>query len=197
LIALAEKYGATLVVDEAHASGVLGATGHGVLQHYGLSWHPNLVLTGTLSKALGSLGGFVAGSRELVEWLINSSRSFIFATALPAVSAAAASASLKVLSQEPERLHRLWRNREALATGLKAAGWDIGASATPILPVMAGSSSQALVLQRQLWEGGYYVPAIRPPTVAPAACRLRLTISSQHESRHIDGLLDCLGQGPR
>jgi glycine C-acetyltransferase/8-amino-7-oxononanoate synthase len=197
LLALAEKYDATLVVDEAHATGVLGIEGRGVLQHFGLNWHSNLVLTGTLSKALGSLGGFVAGPRRLVDWLHNNSRSFIFATALPAVSAAAAAAALKVLAAEPERLRRLWINRESLAKGLKSSGWDTGASSTPILPVLTGSASGALDLQQRLWNAGYYAPAIRPPTVQAASCRLRLTVSSQHTEGQIHGLLQALGRGPR
>lgn len=194
LLALAEKHGATLVVDEAHSTGVLGSTGKGILEHYALPKHPNLILTGTLSKALGSLGGFVAGSRELIRWLINSSRSFIFATALPAASAAAANAALNVIRNEPERVRRLWSNREQLALGLKDRGWDTGASVTPILPLLLGAAPDALKVQQRLWDAGFYAPAIRPPTVSAAACRVRLTVSSEHESAQIQGLLQTLGK---
>ncbi len=196
LLALSEKYGAMLVVDEAHSTGVLGSGGKGILEHFSLPWHPNLVLVGTLSKALGTLGGFVAGPADLVSWLKNSSRSFIFATALPGLCAAAADEALSVIQDEPERVARLWKNRHILANGLAALGWDLGRSATPILPIAVGSAAQAVSLQQHLWDLGYYVPAIRPPTVPAGACRLRITVTSEHREDHITGLLGALGGKP-
>jgi 8-amino-7-oxononanoate synthase len=194
ILAMAKKAGAIAVVDEAHSTGVLGKTGRGILEHFSQAWHPSLVITGTLSKALGSLGGFVAGPRELREWLINSSRSFIFATALPASCTAAALEALKLVQEEPGRLLRLRENRERLAAGLKAAKWDIGDSASPILPVLVGPSWRALELQERLWKAGFYAPAIRPPTVPAASCRLRLSVSSEHSPQQIDAFLSALGE---
>ena len=193
LLELAEKHGAMLVADEAHSTGVLGRRGAGILEHFGLAWHPNLALSGTLSKALGSLGGFVAGPKPLIQWLVNKSRSFIFATALPAASAAAALESLKVLREEPERLQRLWKNRESLAAGLEARGWNLGQSASPILPLIVGKAEAASSLQSSLWEQGIYVPAIRPPTVPAASCRLRASLTSEHSAAHIERLLNAMG----
>jgi 8-amino-7-oxononanoate synthase len=194
LLAMAKDAGAMLALDEAHSTGVLGKTGRGILEHFSQAWHPNLVVTGTLSKALGSLGGFVAGPQSLIDWLVNSSRSFIFATALPASCAAAAHEALKVIGEEPQRMARLRENRERLALGLKAAGWEIGASQSPVIPVLLGPAWRATEMQEQLMEKGYYAPAIRPPTVPAGACRLRLSVSSEHSPAQIDGLLAALGK---
>ena len=196
LLALCERYAALLVVDEAHSTGVLGATGRGILEHYGLGWHPQLIITGTLSKALASLGGFVAGPRTLIDYLVNRSRSFIFATGLPASAVAAALEALRVIGQEPQHLQRLRRNREALAAGLEALGWDLGGSQSPILPLVLVGAPEAVALQERLWEAGFYAPAVRPPTVAANACRLRVSVSAAHQPRQIDRFLQALGSRP-
>jgi 8-amino-7-oxononanoate synthase len=193
ILALAKTHGAMVVVDEAHSTGVLGKTGKGILEHYSQVWHPNLAVTGTLSKALGSLGGFVAGPQKLVDWLISRSRAFIFATALPALCAAAAHEALRVIAEEPERLERLRANRKRMALGLKSRGWDIGDSASPIFPVLVGHDWKAVELQDRLLEAGYYAPAIRPPTVPAGACRLRVNVSSEHSDAQIEGFLNALG----
>lgn len=196
LLALCEQVDALLVVDEAHSTGVLGAHGRGILEHYGLAWHPQLILTGTLSKALASLGGFVAGPRVLIDYLINRSRSFIFATGLPASAAAAALEALQVLKQEPQHLAKLRANRAALAEGLAGLGWDLGASMSPILPLMVGGAPEAVALQERLWQAGFYAPAVRPPTVAANACRLRVSVSAAHQSDQIARFLHALGSRP-
>jgi 7-keto-8-aminopelargonate synthetase-like enzyme len=149
---------------------------------------------GTLSKALGSLGGFVAGPRGLIDWLINSSRSFIFGTALPASCAAAASAALKALQEDSTLLQQLRANTKALSEGLRKAGWDTGNYSTPIIPVMLGQAEKALKLQARLWDAGFYAPAIRPPTVAAGSCRLRLSVSAKHQEAHVDAFLSALGR---
>jgi 8-amino-7-oxononanoate synthase len=195
LLALAERYEAVVVADEAHSSGVLGARGHGILEHFQIpAWPAPLVLTGTLSKALGSLGGYVAGPRVLIDWLINKSRSFIFATALPGPNAAAALESLRVIEAEPERLQRLRARQARLARGLRQAGWIQQDHGTPILPVPLGSAAQAVALQQQLWDAGIFAPAIRPPTVPAGSCRLRLSLSSEHSEAQVDRLLEALGR---
>jgi 8-amino-7-oxononanoate synthase len=190
LLRLTQEHEAILVVDEAHSTGVLGATGRGILEHFGLQAQGHLILTGTLSKALASLGGFVAGPQALIDLLVNRSRAFIFATALPASVAAAARQAL----QETEApLKALRIAREHLAQGLQRQGWSIGASQTPILPVMLGPAEAALRVQDRLWEAGYYAPAIRPPTVPAGLCRLRVSVSAAHTATHIAGFLNALG----
>jgi len=194
LLELCGRQGAALLVDEAHSTGVLGGTGRGILEHYGVKgWPAGLILAGTLSKALASLGGYVAGPRKLIDYLVNRSRPFIFATALPASCSAAALEALRVLEEEPEHLRRLWSNRRQLATGLTGQGWSIGPSQSPILPLLIGSAGGALQLQARLWDAGYFAPAIRPPTVPAGACRLRLSVGAAHQPEQIAAFLQALG----
>jgi 8-amino-7-oxononanoate synthase len=195
LLQLAERHGATVIVDEAHSTGVLGARGRGILEHFKApAWPRCLALTGTLSKALGSLGGFVAGPQALVDRLVNASRSYIYATALPAASAAAALEALRVIDEEPQRLQRLRERVGALSAGLMQAGWSASPSPTPILPLPVGSAEAALGLQSRLWDAGIFVPAIRPPTVPAGACRLRISVSSEHSEEQCQRLLQALGR---
>jgi 8-amino-7-oxononanoate synthase len=196
LIALAQEFDAVLVVDEAHSTGVLGPKGHGLLEYYHIeAWPACLVLTGTLSKALGTLGGYVAGPRALIDLLVNKSRSYIFATALPGPCAAAALEALRVIGEEPALLESLRRNTAGLRTALATWGWLKGESATPIMPIGIGPLEKVLALQQKLWDGGIYAPAIRPPTVAAGACRLRLSVTAQHSSAQIEQLVKVLGYG--
>lgn len=196
LLELCERHAALLVVDEAHSTGVLGRSGRGILEHFGMQSHPLLVLSGTLSKALGSLGGFVAGPQALVDLLVQRSRSFVYATALAPACAAAALEALAVLAAEPQHLQRLRENRSLLAEGLRSQGWDLGGSQTPIVPLLLGTPQAAVEAQERLWEAGYYAPAIRPPTVPAAACRLRLSVSAEHSPQQLRGLLAALGPRP-
>jgi 8-amino-7-oxononanoate synthase len=197
LLELARRYDAVLVVDEAHSTGILGAKGHGLLEHFGIrAWPDCLVLTGTLSKALGGLGGFVAGSRVLTEHLVNRSRSYIYATALPGPCAAAALEALKVVEEEPQHLARLRENSRALAEGLTHLGWAPQDAATPIFPVVVGGAEAALALQARLLESGIFVPAIRPPTVPAAGCRLRLSVTATHSQEQLAAVLTALGRKP-
>ncbi|MGH7442708.1 MAG: aminotransferase class I/II-fold pyridoxal phosphate-dependent enzyme, partial [bacterium] len=149
--------------------------------------------SGTLSKALGSLGGYVAGPKVLRAHLIQNSRAFIYATALPASCVAAALEALRVLQSGAGPLRRLRENRAALAHGLNAQGWSWGASQSPILPVIVGKAEAAVALEQRLWDAGYYVPAMRPPTVPAGSCRLRVTVGAGHQPEHIAGLLRALG----
>lgn len=193
LLALTRRHSALLLVDEAHSTGVLGATGKGLFEHFNLLVPEHVIITGTLSKALGSLGGFVAGSHKVREWLVQRSRPFIFSTALPAACAAAAHAALKVLLLEPERLVNLRSRTDQAFQGLRSRGWNIGASVTPIIPVIIGSAAASVRLQSRLWNAGYYVPAIRPPTVAANACRLRMSVMATHSQAQIESFCALLG----
>jgi 8-amino-7-oxononanoate synthase len=193
LDALCSRHGAFLVVDEAHASGVLGPQGRGSLEHFGLKAHEGLIQVGTLSKAFGSLGGFVACEEPLRRYLITRSRSFVYATALPPSCAAAALEALAVMEQEPGRRERLWALRGRLARGLHRLGFDTFGSQTPILPVRMGRVEAALACQERLWEQGIFCPAIRPPTVPKDASRLRLSLTADHTEAQVDRLLAALG----
>ena len=194
MAALAAAYDCLLMLDEAHATGVLGSTGRGIVEHFvergqlGPGKDCVDVAMGTLSKALGSFGGFVACSSNLREFLINKARSFIYATALPPSAAGAALESLRLLSEEPLRRDALWRNFGALKSRLSESGFDVTASETPILPLTFGTEAVALRMSERLAERGYFVPAIRPPSVPKGSSRLRITLGATHLSEEVEGL---------
>jgi len=189
LVYLSEKYGAILMVDDAHGTGVLGQTCKGTVEHFGLSGRVHIQM-GTLGKALGSFGAYAAGSKELIDFLINCSRSFIYSTALPSSVCAASPAAIDLLEQEPERRVRLWNNRNQFVNGLRSIGISTGASETPIVPLIIGDSGRALKAADKLFEYGVYATAIRPPTVPADAARIRTTVSAAHSNADIDSALD-------
>ncbi len=180
------RHGCLLYVDDAHATGVLGG-GHGSLAHFGIPPELFILQMGTFSKALGSYGAFAAGSNEVISWLRNRARTLLFSTALPAHVAAASITALGIARKEPALRERLWRNREILAKGLREAGYDIGGSVTPIVPVMAASVGEAVELSEFLFGERIYAPAIRPPSVRNP--RIRLAIGAAHTQRDIRRLL--------
>jgi len=185
LAELAQRYEADLYVDDAHGTGVMGATGRGTIEHFGLESRIPFHM-GTLGKALGSSGAYVAGPATLIEYLVNTSRAFIFTTAPPPASAAAAVAALRVLQREPERRNRLWANRKRLAAGLKDLGFRLTDSVSPIMPILVGDAGKAVAFAEQLLAEGVYAPAIRPPTVPESTSRIRVTITSEHTLAHIE-----------
>lgn len=189
LVNLAEKYGAILMVDDAHGTGVLGQTGKGTVEHFGLSGRVHIQM-GTLGKALGSFGAYAAGRKELIDLLINCSRSFIYSTALPSSVCAASLAAIDLIEQEPERRIRLWNNRNQYLNGLRSIGISTGATETPIIPLFIGDSGRALKAAEKLFEYGIYATAIRPPTVPADAARIRTTVSAAHTEVDIDSALD-------
>jgi glycine C-acetyltransferase/8-amino-7-oxononanoate synthase len=144
---------------------------------------------GTLGKAFGSSGAYIAGPSTLTQYLMNTSRSFIFTTAPPPSSAAAATTAIRIIQREPERRARLWANRERLFTGLIQLGFSLSPSVSPIMPILVGSAKTALSFAEHLFEEGVYAPAIRPPTVPDATSRIRVTVTSEHHSSHIDQAL--------
>ncbi len=188
LSALSRTYDADLYIDDAHGTGVMGATGRGTIEHFSLETAVPFHM-GTLSKALGSSGGYLVGSETVVQYLLNTSRSFIFTTAPAPGSAAAVTAALKIIEREPERRARLWANRERLATGLRQMGFTLAASTSPILPILVGHPEQTLALSQQLLSHGVFAPAIRPPTVPDATSRIRVTVTSEHSTEHIEEAL--------
>jgi 8-amino-7-oxononanoate synthase len=183
--------GARVIVDEAHATGVLGPRGAGLAELQGVE-HRIDVTVGTLSKALGSLGGFVVGARPVIDTLINAARSFIYTTALPPACAAAALAALRIVEREPARRRRVCAMAEHVRRELRALGYDCGDSTTPIVPVILGDVSHALLAAEKLRQRGLFVPAIRPPTVPPNGSRLRLSIMTTHTDTHIERLLNAM-----
>ncbi|MGC3974736.1 MAG: 8-amino-7-oxononanoate synthase [Nitrospira sp.] len=193
---LAERYGAEIYVDDAHGTGILGRTGRGTLEHCEVESRVPYHM-GTLSKALGSAGGYVAGSATFISYLINTCRAFIYTTAPPPATAAAAAAAIQVIEQEPQRRARLWRNRERLAEGLTRLGFRLAPSESPILPVIVGDPDRAINLAQALLAQGVYAPAIRPPTVPPATSRIRFTITADHTDEQIDRALIAVEQAGR
>jgi len=188
LASLAERYGATLYVDDAHGTGIMGPTGRGTIEHCGMEGQIQFHM-GTLGKALGSSGAYVVGPREMIEYLINTSRPFIFTTAPPPSTAAAAAAALAVVQREPERRTRLWSNRQRLFDGLQRLGFRSTLTVSPILPLLIGNAATALAFAEQLLAHGVYAPAIRPPTVPDETSRLRVTVTSEHTAEQIDEAL--------
>ncbi|MFZ4507889.1 MAG: glycine C-acetyltransferase [Fimbriimonas sp.] len=179
IVALAEKYDAFVMVDDAHASGVLGKNGAGTASHFGLYGRVDIQL-GTLSKALGVIGGYIAGSAQLKDWLINRGRPYLFSTAHPPMVAAALMASLDVMENDPQPMERLWENTRWWKAALAEAGFDTMGSETPITPVYVGDEAKAQAMERALWEEGVYALAIVFPTVGRGKARLRTMPSAAH-----------------
>ena len=182
ITALARRYDAWVMVDEAHATGVFGPHGAGVAEELGLSTDIDIQM-GTLGKALGSFGAYVAGCRELIEWLVNRARSFIYTTGLPPSVAATAIAALDIVNQEPERRQQLWDNTALLTQELTALGYTLGESRSQILPVIVGDASQTMALAAALLTHGIFAQGIRPPTVPAGTSRIRLTPMATHTTQ--------------
>jgi 8-amino-7-oxononanoate synthase len=191
LVELAARHRAILIVDEAHATGVFGANGRGVCE--ALQLEPSVpVRIGTLSKALGSVGGFVAGQRRLVEWLFNRARPLVFSTALPAACHQATLAALRIVRDEPQRRAELLWHAERLRAALSERGWDVGGSASQIIPIVLGDPQRAMTMADRLREHGLMVPPIRPPTVPVGQSLLRVSLSYAHTQNDQDRLLAAL-----
>jgi 8-amino-7-oxononanoate synthase len=189
LMELAHEYDALVMVDDAHGTGVLGPTGQGIIHHFPLKHFPAVVV-GTYSKALGSMGGFVCGSKLFIEYLLNKARTFIYTTGLPPAVCGASLGALEVMEQETSRVDKLWDNSKKIRNGLKALGYEIPRGAGPVLPVMVGENEEALRMSKQLWEEGILIVAIRPPTVPKGTARLRLSVSAAHTDEDIAKLLE-------
>ena len=196
LAAVAERHGALLFVDEAHATGVFGPAGAGLVRAAGLESAVHVSM-GTLSKALGSYGGFVACSAPLRDLLINRSRSFIFSTALPPPAAAAALAALRLIRENPDWGNRLLSLATRFRDRLREGGLDTGRSESPIIPVMLGDNEIAVRLSARLMEKDLLVPAIRPPAVQPGAARLRLSVTLAHRESDLDRAADGILEAAR
>lgn len=196
LAALAERHDAMLMVDEAHATGVLGSRGAGAVELYGLEGRVPVIM-GTLSKALGSAGGFVAGPRALAEYLRNRARGFVFTTALAPAAAGAALAALDIVEQEPWRRTRVLGLAKRLAAGFSALGYRVLPTQSAVVPVLVGDARRAVALSEALLRRDVFCPAIRPPTVRQGQSRLRVTPMATHTDDQIERVLDAFADARR
>ncbi len=192
LAKLAREYDAWLMADDAHGLGVLGQTGAGSLEHYGLNATEVPILMGTLGKAFGTAGAFIAGSEELIEHLIQAARTYIYTTAMPAALAAATLTSLKIIVTEPERRNRLHELVGYFQQKARQFELELLPSSTPIQGIILGDNLKALTVSERLFEQGFMVTAIRPPTVPAGTARLRITLSARHSEAQIDALIRSL-----
>ena len=196
LFELAEKHDAWLVVDDAHGFGVLGPDGRGSVAHFDLPASPRIVYMGTLGKAACVSGAFVAGDATVIEWLLQTARTHIFTTAAPAALAVAVAKSIDLIRYADDRREHLATLTALLRAGLSGLPWELintSTIPTPIQPILVGSNEEALRLSQGLFERGFWVPAIRPPTVAAGKARLRITLSSAHTADDVDALVTTLG----
>lgn len=185
IVELAEKYNAFVMVDDAHASGVLGKNGAGTTSHFDLYGRVDIQL-GTLSKALGVIGGYIAGSAKLKDWLINRGRPYLFSTAHPPVVAAALIAALDVMENDPEPMQRLWANTKWWKEALQNEGFDTMGSETPITPVYVGDEGASQAMEKALWDEGVYALSISFPTVARGKARIRTMPSAAHSQEDLE-----------
>ncbi len=194
LLQLAERFDAWLVIDDAHGFGVLGKNGRGTLSHFGMTLHPRLVYMGTLGKAAGVSGAFVAASATVIEWLLQRARTYIFTTAASPILAGALLASLDLIDQGEARRAHLQRLIARLQQGLANTRWNLLPSPTAIQAIVIGENEDALRVADALYAQGIWVPAIRPPTVPNGTARLRVSLSATHTVEHVDRLIAALGQ---
>ena len=192
LVRLKTKYGARLMIDEAHSVGVFGEGGRGVAEHFGLLDQVD-VFTATFSKSFASIGGFVAATTEVIYYIRHMARALLFSAALPPASAAAALAALDIIEQEPERRERLWENTRYLQNGLKQLQFSIGKSESPVVPLIVGDEMRLAMFWRGLFDGGVFTNAAVSPAVEPDRALIRTSLMATHTSRQLDFALDVMG----
>ena len=193
LVELGERYGAILMVDDAHSSGVLGKDGRGTVDHFNLHGRVDIQV-GTLSKAIGSLGGYVCGSRNLIDFLYHRARPFLFSTSHPPAVAASCLAAFQVLQEEPQWIERLWQNTRFFKAGLDRLGFNTGQSETPITPIIVGKGDLAMRFSDELFANGVFAQGIGFPTVPEARSRVRTIVTATHTQGQLQRALDVMGQ---
>jgi glycine C-acetyltransferase len=193
IVEIAERYHLMLMVDDAHGEGVLGRGGRGIVDHFGLHGRVDIEV-GTLSKAFGVVGGYVAGRREIVEWLRQRGRPFLFSSAMTAADTAACIAAVEILEESTERVDRLWENTRYFKEEMRRLGFDLGQSVTPITPVMLGDAHLAQTFSRRLFEEGVFAQAIGYPTVPRGKARIRVMISAAHSREDLDRGLEAFAK---
>lgn len=193
LVPLAKSAGAAVLVDDAHALGVLGPTGAGTAEHFGMTGDIDLI-TATFSKSLGSIGGVVAGPEPVIHYLKHHARALIFSASMPPASVAGVLAALEILREEPERRERLWHNTRRMREGLESLGYDTGMSETPIIPVVIGELEEMLIFWKSLFDGGVFTNPVTPPAVPENSCRLRVSLMATHDDEHVDRVLEAFAK---
>ena len=192
IIPIVKKHGTRLMVDDAHSIGVMGG-GRGTPAHFGVTEDVDLIM-GTFSKSFASLGGFIAGEAEVMDFVQHRARSFIFSASMPAANVAAVLAALEIMKNEPERIDRLWEVTARMRTGLKEMGFEMGPSTTPIIPIIVGEMNKTLMAWKMCFEAGLYTNAVIPPGVPPDQCLLRTSYMATHTDEQIDRALNILGE---
>jgi 8-amino-7-oxononanoate synthase len=191
IVRIAHKHKAMVMVDEAHGTGVFGKNGRGVVEHFNLRKKVDIVM-GTLSKAVGSLGGYVSGDTDLINFLRNKARPFMYTTALPPAVCAASIAGIKLIQKNPSLRKSLWNNVRYLKVKLELLNLNVIPSESPIIPILIGDAKNAVAVSKFLYKKGILIPAIRPPTVPAKSSRLRMTVMSTHTREDLEKLLDVL-----
>lgn len=191
LVEYKKRYDAVLMIDDAHASGVLGANGRGAMEHYSLTEGVDVIM-GTFSKSFGGVGGFICGSEDLIDYLRFAGRAYVFSAPIPPAISAGIVEAIKIVESEPERRERLWENTNYLRAGLQQLGFDLLGSESQIMPIFIGDEKKAIKASRGLLEKGIFVPCARWPVVNRGKARLRITVMSSHEHHHIDRMIDVL-----
>lgn len=189
LVELRREYGTAILVDDAHAVGVLGETGAGTAEHWGLTHEVDLIL-GTFSKSFASIGGFCAGRRDVIDYLRHNARALIFSASMPPASAATVLKGLEIIRSEPERRARLWRNTYKMMEGFRSIGFDIGPTETPIVPILIGPMEKTFRFWRALFEAGVFTNPVVPPAVPEGGCRLRTSYMATHTDDELDFVLE-------
>jgi glycine C-acetyltransferase len=193
VVALCRKYGAYLMMDEAHSIGVLGKTGRGIEEHFDMPGSVDIKM-GTLSKTIPSLGGYVSGKKELINYLRHASRAYIFSAALPPAQAAAANEAFKIILDEPWRIEKLWQNTHQFLDGLKGMGFDTMLTTTAIVPVLCGMDERAFALTQACQRNDLFVLPVVSPAVPEGLSRLRSTVTAAHEAHEIQYAMDVIGR---
>jgi glycine C-acetyltransferase len=196
LVEAAEEFGAIMMVDDAHASGVVGRDGRGTVDHFGLHGRVHIQV-GTLSKAFAGLGGYVAGSRSLIDFLMHRARPLLFSTSHPPSVAASALAGVRLVQQHPELITRLWENTRFFKDGLRRQGFDVGMSETPITPVIVGDEVRAMELSDRLFEEGVFALGLAFPTVPRGRARVRTIVTAAHTTEHLERALEAFARAGR
>jgi 8-amino-7-oxononanoate synthase len=192
IIPIVKKHGARLMVDDAHSIGVMGG-GRGTPAHFGVTEDVDLIM-GTFSKSFASLGGFIAGEADVMDYIQHHARSFMFSASMPASNVAAVLAALEIMENEPERIDRLWEVTERMRSGLDEMGFRMGPSTTPIIPIIIGERDKTLMAWKMCFDAGLYTNAVIAPAVPPDLCLLRTSYMSTHTDEHIDRALNILGE---
>ena len=189
IVAAKQRHGARLIVDDAHGFGVMGAGGRGTAEHFGVEPEVDLVVA-TFSKSLGSLGGVVAGPAEVVDWIKHKSRPLIFSASMTPAAVGACLKSLDIMEAEPERRERLWRNADKMREGFRALGFNIGVSATPVIPILVGDDQRVFTFRQELLDAGVFANAVVRPAVRPGAQLIRTSFMATHTDAQLDRVLD-------